>query len=306
MNTPLLSVIIPTYNRPDLLSRAVNSALNQTLQTIEVIVVDDGSTPAVNLPEQERLRIIHLDPNQGGAAARNRGAEAARSRWITYLDDDDILLPHMAQQAATAIEHLPEDLPSPIAVLFGLKIVDAQGRFLETHLPPTLPRGAHFCLEPIQPGESFFSKQTLVVERDVLLSIGGFDPSFSSRVHTELFLRLNAVCSLWGIPTVTYHLSDHGGARVSSNSQRRQRSFEHLLSKHHALFASCSRQGFADFIFNHASMLQRSGQPWLAMKALGYAFWVHPVHTILRLGSPYKKRLLKQLSFSVSASQPGA
>lgn len=311
MNAPLLSIIIPTYNRPDLLLRAVNSALTQTLQDIEVIVVDDGSTPVVNLPAQDRLRVIRLDPNQGGAAARNRGAEVARSRWITYLDDDDVLLPEMAANALEAIAQIPQDLSKPVGILFGLRMVNAQGQALQTHLPPTLPKGSHFCLEDIQPGESFFSKQTLVIERTTLLEVGGFDPNFTSRVHTEFFLRLNSACSLWGVPQVTYLLSMHEGLRVSSNPQRRQQNFERLLAKHHDLFATCSRQKFADFIFNHADMLQKSGQLWLAVRALGYAFWIHPLQTVLRLGSPYKKALLHQLAVikkrvSISASQPGA
>ncbi|RUS95905.1 hypothetical protein DSM106972_089180 [Dulcicalothrix desertica PCC 7102] len=296
MNTARLSIIIPTYNRPELLHRAVSSALNQTITDIEIIVVDDCSNPAVVLPERENLRVIRLESNQGGAMARNRGAIESRSRWITYLDDDDVLLPDMAQKALSAIDQMPQNLPAPIAVLFGLNIVNSQGQVLETHLPPTLPRGSHFCLEEIQPGESFFCKQTLVVEREVMLEMGGFDPNFNSRVHTELFLRLNPVCSLWGIAEITYHLSAYEGVRVSSNAQRRQRSFEKLLTKHHALFISHSRKKFADFVFNHADMLQRNGQSWMAAKALGRAFLIHPVHTIARFASPYKKGLLKSFS----------
>ncbi|MEO0825890.1 MAG: glycosyltransferase [Cyanobacteria bacterium J06639_16] len=310
MSAPLLSIIIPTYNRPELLSRAVNSALSQTVTDIEVIVVDDNSTPAVTLPPQERLRVVRITPNQGGSAARNQGAKAAQSRWITYLDDDDELMPDMVEKAMAAISKIPQDLPSPVAVLFGLAVVNPQGQVLTTHLPPTLPRGSHFCLEEIRPDQSFYSKQTLVVEREVLLGMGGFDPSFTSRVHTELFLRLNSVCSLWGIPEVTYRLSTHGGTRVSSNSQRRQQNFERLLTKHHALFANHSSKKFADFVFNHADMVQRSGQYWLAAKALGHALIIHPLHTISRLGSPYKKRILGIFSFLKNyffvSTQPGA
>lgn len=296
MNVPLLTIIIPTYNRPALLKRAVDSALNQTLTDVEVLVVDDGSTTAVTLPPHERLQVLRLEPNQGGAVARNRGVETARSRWITYLDDDDVLLPDMAAKAMQAVQNPPSNLPLPVAVLFGLKIVDPEGDELEVHLPPTLPRGSHFCLEDIQPGTSCFSKQTLVIERDVFLDMGGFDPSFTSRIHTELFLRLNPVCSLWGIPEVTYHLSAHAGGRVSSNPQRRQRNYERLLTKHRDLFASHSRQKFADFVINHADMLQRSGQHLAALKACGQALLIHPMHTIARLGSPYKAKLWQGLA----------
>jgi hypothetical protein len=261
-----------------------------------VIVVDDGSTPAVNLPSQERLRVIRLEPNQGGSIARNQGAIAASARWITYLDDDDMLQPTMAETALEAIQRLPPDLPAPVGLLFGLSIVNSRGQILETHLPPTLPKGSHFCLEKIPPDTSCFTKQSLVVERAVLLGMGGFDPSFSSRVHTEFFLRLNPVCSLWGIPEVTYHLSTHEGNRVSSNPQQRQQSFEQLWAKHHDMFAHQPRQCVADFVFNHAVMLWRSGQQWAAAKAWSRAFAIHPVQALARLGSPYKQRTLKTLA----------
>lgn len=296
MTHPQLSIIIPTHNRPELLPRAVASALAQTVTDLEVVVVDDGSTPAVALPPQDRLRVVRLEPNQGGAMARNQGALVARTRWLTYLDDDDVLQPDMAEKALAAIQQIPADLPAPVGLLFGVSIVNDQGQILETHLPPTLSKGSHFCLEIIPSGTSFFTKQSLVIERDVLLGLGGFDPEFTSRVHTEFFLRLNPVCSLWGIPEVTYHLLTHPGHRVSSNPQRRQQNFERLLAKHHEAFARQPRQPVADFIFNHAAMLWRSGQTWAATKAWGRTFSIHPVQAIARLGSPYKQQTLKVLA----------
>ncbi|MEO1144524.1 MAG: glycosyltransferase [Cyanobacteria bacterium J06638_22] len=295
MGHPQLSIIIPTFNRPELLQRAVHSALDQTFADIEVIVVDDGSTPAVSLADHEKLRVLRLDPNEGGPMARNRGAAIAQAPWITYLDDDDVLLPDMAERAMKAIQQIPSTLPRPVGLLFGLEVVDPQGNVVVTHRPPTLPLGSHFCLEPIPPGTSFITKQTLVVERDVFLGMGGFDPAFTSRIHTELFLRLNPVCSLWGHPETTYRLSAHGGNRVSSNPQRRQQNFERLLTKHRELFTRHPRRTVADFVFNHADMLYRSGQRWAAAKAWGHAFRVHPLHAIARLISPYKQQVMKRI-----------
>ncbi|MGC1393766.1 MAG: glycosyltransferase family 2 protein, partial [Coleofasciculaceae cyanobacterium] len=96
MSKPLLSIIIPTHNRPQLLVHAVNSALEQTINDLEVIVVDDASTEPVNLPDHPRLRVIRLTKSHGGAGARNVGTKEANGRWIMYLDDDDRLLPQMA------------------------------------------------------------------------------------------------------------------------------------------------------------------------------------------------------------------
>lgn len=304
MQSPALSIIIPTHNRPQLLRRAIRSALAQTLPDIEILVVDDDSTPPVALPDYPQVRIVRLSPNQGGAAARNAGAEAAIARWITYLDDDDELMPNMAQISLEALAKTT--LPKPVGVLSTLAELDPQGQVRKTHTPPTLPKGKHFCLEEIDRSQSFASKQTLVVERQILLDIGGFDPSFTSRVHTELFLRLNPICSLVGLPDVTYRLHAHEGPRVSSSLQRRQQNCRRLIEKHLDVFLSYPRRRYADFVFNHAYMLQRNGYPIAALGALGWALKIHPTQAIARLGSPYKSKLLKLRSHFQSQSPPAS
>ncbi|NEO38822.1 MAG: glycosyltransferase family 2 protein [Moorea sp. SIOASIH] len=94
---PLVSVVIPTYRRPKLVKRAVQSALAQTLSQIEVIVVIDGPHEATcaSLTEVDdsRLRVIELPTNQGCTAARRAGVAAAQAPWIAHLDDDDEWMP---------------------------------------------------------------------------------------------------------------------------------------------------------------------------------------------------------------------
>lgn len=90
---PLISVIIPTYNRRGLILRAVDSALSQTEKDIEVIIVDDGSTDgtAELFREGQDPRVHYLPmPHRGACAARNAGLEAARGQYIAFLDSDDV------------------------------------------------------------------------------------------------------------------------------------------------------------------------------------------------------------------------
>ncbi|MEO1184952.1 MAG: glycosyltransferase family 2 protein, partial [Cyanobacteria bacterium J06636_27] len=234
MNNILLSIIIPTYNRPHFLPRAVKSALQQTVEEIEVIVVDDGSDEPVNLEEHPRLKVITLSKNSGNAVARNVGLKAAKGQYVTYLDDDDQLLSNMAQVSLDALKNTT--LPQPVAALSGLEVIKPDGEVIDRRLPPTLPLGSHFFLEDIEPQKSYLSKQTLVVGRELLLEIGGYDETFTSRVHTEMFLRLNPVCSILGLPVVTYQLTAHEGERISRNPALRQVNFERLLNKHESLF----------------------------------------------------------------------
>jgi glycosyltransferase involved in cell wall biosynthesis len=288
MASPALSIIIPTFNRPHLLPGAVQSALEQTFKDLEVIVVDDASPEPVVLPEHPQLTVLRLATNQGGAAARNIGAKAARGRWITYLDDDDQLLPHMVEVSLEALAH--STLPEPVAVLSGIEVVDAEGKILQSRLPPTLPRGSHFSLEVIDPRQSFLCKQTLVVEREVLLEIGGFDESFSSRIHTELFLRLNPVCSLLGLPIATYRLFAHPGPRVSQNPALRQSSFERLIRKHRPLFRAHPRS-FARFVYDHGLRSYETGQRRAALVSLGWALSLAPGQTLGLLSSRLRRQL---------------
>ena len=92
----LVSVIIPTHRRPNQVREAVLSALAQTWQHVEVIVVADGPDPltreALLLPNS-RLRYLELESNQGPAAARNAGVAASRGEWLAFLDDDDQMCP---------------------------------------------------------------------------------------------------------------------------------------------------------------------------------------------------------------------
>jgi glycosyltransferase involved in cell wall biosynthesis len=90
---PLVSAIIPTRNRPELVCRAVRSALNQTYKSLEVVVVVDGPDPAtlaaLEALHEPRLRIVTMAENVGGSEARNIGVRKAKGDWIAFLDDDD-------------------------------------------------------------------------------------------------------------------------------------------------------------------------------------------------------------------------
>ncbi|MEM8778276.1 MAG: glycosyltransferase family 2 protein [Cyanobacteria bacterium P01_G01_bin.49] len=273
MSQPQLSIIIPTHNRPHLLPLAIQSALDQTVKDLEVIVVDDGSAEPVKLPEHPQLRLVRLPENQGNAAARNAGAKAAKGRYISYLDDDDRLLPCMAEVSLKALNN--SNLPQPIAVLSGLEVVNLEGKVIRTRFPPTLPLGSHFFLEEIEPEKSFISKQTLVVERELLLKIGGYDENLKSRVHTEMFLRLNPVCSILGVPTVTYRLISHQGPRISKNPSLRQISFCYLVEKHQAIFQAHPKR-FADFVYKHAITSYKLGQKQAAILSLLRSLTIHP------------------------------
>ena len=93
---PLISVIIPTFNRETLLKRAIISVLNQTYQNLEIVIIDDaskdGTEKLVNNFQDSRINYFKNDRNQGVQISRNRGLEIAKGLFISFLDDDDFWL----------------------------------------------------------------------------------------------------------------------------------------------------------------------------------------------------------------------
>src|SRR5690625_2563800 len=98
-NNPLVSVIIPTYKRPHMLARAIESVLNQTYINIEIIIVDDNSIESSyrketiefmrRYSEYNNILYVKHKENKGGSVARNTGIAIAKGKFVTFLDDDD-------------------------------------------------------------------------------------------------------------------------------------------------------------------------------------------------------------------------
>jgi glycosyltransferase involved in cell wall biosynthesis len=110
----LVSVVIPTRNRPDLVCRAVHSALSQSYANLEVVVVIDGPDPAtrqvLEALNNPRLLIVALSENVGGSEARNVGVRNGRGEWIAFLDDDDEWLPEKLHKQLESIRTAAGDV----------------------------------------------------------------------------------------------------------------------------------------------------------------------------------------------------
>jgi cellulose synthase/poly-beta-1,6-N-acetylglucosamine synthase-like glycosyltransferase len=109
---PFVSIIIPTYNRPDRLARCLHALTQQTYpaQLFEVIVVDDGSEPPVNLPLLPIAATLLRQPNAGPAAARNAGAAQAQGQYLAFTDDDCTPTPTWLDQLVRQLGLTPNAL----------------------------------------------------------------------------------------------------------------------------------------------------------------------------------------------------
>lgn len=120
MFSELVSVVIPTYNRADLLKECVFSTIRQTYRPLEILVVDDGSTDHTNAVIEDiqtqvigetALSLRQITVSNGGAPrARNIGTLESKGTWIQYLDSDDLLLPHKIENSLKAAQKEDADL----------------------------------------------------------------------------------------------------------------------------------------------------------------------------------------------------
>jgi radical SAM protein with 4Fe4S-binding SPASM domain len=106
--TPLVSVIVPTHNRPEMLVEALQSVLNQTFQDFEILVVNDAGADVRQVVEalngSGKITYLEHDTNRGLGAARNTGIQHARGKYIAYLDDDDRFYPEHLETLANFLE----------------------------------------------------------------------------------------------------------------------------------------------------------------------------------------------------------
>lgn len=272
MPSPEVTIAIPTRDRGALLLRALRSALAQTLASIEVIVVDDGSVDPVVLEAEPRLRLVRLDTSRGVCAARNVALAEARGRWIAFLDDDDELSPEFAERALQAIAE--SSLPPPVAALAAIEVVDEDGRSREVRWPITLACGeSFFKVDSDRPQFQFAN--SLLAPVEVIRSIGGWDERFRAWEVEDFLLRLSRVASLQGIPERTYRIHDHRGPRLGADD-RAMLDGARLTLREHRDELEADRSRRARYFGAMAFIQIRIGQPVPALRTLWTSFTLDP------------------------------
>jgi glycosyltransferase involved in cell wall biosynthesis len=249
---PLVSVIIPTFNRAGQVREAVDSVLAQGVQEIEVVVVDDGSTDgtrAVLAGRDPRLVYAH-QPNRGPAAARNRGIAMARGAFISFLDSDDLWLPGKLGAELGVFARLP----SIEAVISDNDHVNLDGqvsasRFRDTGIAP--PAGADLVrfgeLPPLWIEASLFSTCCLTIRRQALARLGAepFDTSVTAE-DWDFELRMYDSCAVAFYCKVLARVRRFPdatrGARGMPTGDRRVTS-RLQLERHHAVLCRAQQLG---------------------------------------------------------------
>lgn len=258
MHLPMVSVIIPLYNRAEVVLEAVKSALNQSYDNIELIVVDDGSTDESleKLAEidDSRLRIVS-QKNQGACVARNHGITVARGKYVALLDSDDSFFPQHISDSVAALEAGPG-----LRVVYGQVVVDRGGGRTFLKPPRPLRDGEQVC-EYLLADFGFMQTSTLVLNRELALRVL-YREGLRFGQDTDFAIRLAAAGAsfhMLAVPQARWRdVADP--KRVSSSFDPSIRTDWHR-SVHDVLTARAVR---ADLGWHVAKCYSRQGRWWKA------------------------------------------
>lgn len=181
-----ISVIIPTFNRKKLLSRALQSVFNQTFKDYEILVIDDGSFDGTSeleiLKDNNRLRYLRSDHNRGVSASRNEGIARSRGEWIAFLDSDDEWLPRKLEKQIKWAGAHPE-----IEIFQTREIWIRNG--VRVNPPITHEKvGGDLFRQSLD--RCMITPSSVMIRKELLNKVGGFNESFQACEDYDLWLRI--------------------------------------------------------------------------------------------------------------------
>jgi glycosyltransferase involved in cell wall biosynthesis len=227
---PIVSVIIPTYNRAHLVGRAIRSVLDQTYQDFELIVVDDASTDNTNEVikgfNDPRIRYIRHEQNRGGGAARNTGIKAAQGDYIAFQDSDDEWLPRKLEIQIQVFSNAPNG----VGVVYTDMWRIFEGRKMYWPSPPIMPEDGIIYKKALDRVFGIGIVSALI-RKKCLNKVGVFDESLSRLIDFELFIRLTKYYYFIHIdkPLVNYYYTRKS---ISTNEKAFISAFDVIFEKY--------------------------------------------------------------------------
>lgn len=269
---PLVSVIIPTRNRPRLLDRAVRSALAQSYSRVEVWVLDDASDPPVRLESHAasdpRVNLVRPDKHLGSAAARNTGVSRSSGSLVAFLDDDDYWLPEKVSREVEVLMGSPPDVG---AVDSGYELRSG-ARVIRRHLPDP---DRNLRLELLQ--WPCLLSSTVMMRRTTFDDVGGFDESLARTDDWDLWVRLLDRYWVVAIPEIHTVRRAHGAISDEEMLEQTVAFYRRLGPRLDSLSDRDRRKVQARHRFDEAALLAKVGRRKEARSMLGRAWRLDPV-----------------------------
>lgn len=234
---PLVSIIVPTFNRARFLERCVRSVLDQSYPTVECIVMDggskDGSVEILNrlATADRRLRFVS-EPDGGEVQATNKGIDLARGEIIGVQASDDFYVPDAVEKAVEFLLHHPEC----VGVSGDAIYVDEQGRSLRRGVITYRGTMAQYTIRRIlmlRYKSCFVCHGSFLGWRERLLRHGKMNPAFSVTPDWEYYLRLLAAGERIGcLPRIQYKYTIHSDMGASKHSAKVEQQRAEIHARH--------------------------------------------------------------------------
>lgn len=184
---PLVTAVVTTYDRPQLVQRAIKSVLAQTYEPLEIIVVEDGSESGIEVwlreENPDHVQYIHHEKNLGLAAARNTGFRYAKGRYVAYLDDDDEWAP---EKVARQVELAEASTDAHAVIYCGASLISVSGKVVGE----IRPRLRGDVRTTIGKNGLFTIPSSCLFRRGALEQVGGYDESLPSHIDHDIWLEL--------------------------------------------------------------------------------------------------------------------
>ena len=224
--TPAVSIIVPTFNRLEFLPVAIESAFAQSFTDWELIIADDGSagdtsTYLASLHDPPRVRVLWLSHSGKPSVVRNAALRAARGEFVAFLDSDDVWLPRKLATQIARLKRRPECRWS----YTRFSQVDAAGHPRAAANVRTFPAPCGWILEKLLKEETVIALPSVVVSRELLQQLGGFDEELVMCEDDELWLQLAAESEIDGVDealTLIRRHGQHSGSDIAAWQDRRR------------------------------------------------------------------------------------
>ncbi|MFT4283121.1 MAG: glycosyltransferase family 2 protein [Candidatus Woesearchaeota archaeon] len=227
MKKPLVSIIIPTFNRSEFVLSAVKSALNQTYKNIEVIVVDDFSTDdtfkVISKLRSKKLKVFRNAKNSGGPFSRNKGLSLAKGEFINFLDDDDYLYPKKIElQVKKFLSSSKKDL--------GVVTCDVKYERLDlSEVKKNRKKGRIY--KDLLKSYCVFATHSMLIKKVFLDDIGGFDLKLASNQEYDLAIKLSKYSDFDYVPKVLCEVKESKD-QISFNFNKKIKGTKYLYEKY--------------------------------------------------------------------------
>lgn len=225
---PTVSVVIPTYNRANLISRAIQSVLNQTYKDFEIIVVDDASKDdteiVVNNFNDDRIIYIQHEINKGGGASRNTGIKEAQGDYIGLLDDDDEWLPEKLEKQMIKFQHSSEKVG---LIYSGFYFVLEKNDKIMSEVCPTLRGNVYVDLLK----DCILGSPTPLIKRSCFQKAGFFDEELPGCQDWDMWIRISKYYEFDFVPEILAKHRVHG-KQISINLDSKIFARRRLIKKY--------------------------------------------------------------------------